>query len=135
MKSWLFVCCSAFLFVVLTSGACRPAREKKEATYAQQDSLLYGSWTRSYEDDKGMDQVWRPSSYKFPPSRGRDGFALMREGKMIFFGPGPNDAPLDRPGTWGYSGPKVLRMSLENGQQMTLRIKEISKEKLIGTME
>lgn len=63
-------------------------------------SIIFQCWVHSWEDDREDIQVYRPSSYQFPPSRGRDGFELKPNGEFILSGPGPTDRPQSMTGTW-----------------------------------
>jgi len=44
--------------------------------------------------------VFRPSSYGFPPARGRKSFSLKPGGTLIEGGIAPNDAQIETEGTW-----------------------------------
>ena len=50
-------------------------------------------WIHSYEEDEGNKSVYRPKSYEFPPSRGRDGFQIKQNGEIIFKTIGETDTP------------------------------------------
>ena len=57
-------------------------------------------WLHSHEDDSDMEMVFRPASFKFPPSRGRAGFDLKPNHSFIEIGIAPADGPLESAGTW-----------------------------------
>jgi hypothetical protein len=42
------------------------------------DECIYKSWIHSNKEDNRTQEVYRPSSFEFPPSRGRDGFKKNR---------------------------------------------------------
>ncbi len=44
--------------------------------------------------------VFRPASFKFPPSRGRRSFELKPDGSLVEGGIGPTDRPVETQGTW-----------------------------------
>jgi len=52
---------------------------------------LYTLWFHSYEEDDDYKQVYRPSSYDFPLSRGRDAFEIRKNGDFISYSSGPVD--------------------------------------------
>jgi hypothetical protein len=62
--------------------------------------LLIRHWVHSHEEDSATEMVFRPASFKFPPSRGRAGFELRADGSMTEHGPGPVDAPVSVAGRW-----------------------------------
>lgn len=68
-------------------------------------------WVHSHEEDVADVEVYRSADHPFPPSRGRRGFDLRADGRMIYFGIGPTDRPTVVNGTW----------SLEGGGRILLR--------------
>ena len=63
-------------------------------------AALSGSWVHSHEEDSAGQNVYRPQSFKFPPSRGRSGFDLEPDGTLLEHGPDATDRTASRPGTW-----------------------------------
>ena|SRR5436309_2569638 len=63
-------------------------------------AVLHGSWLRSPEEDTATEVVYRPVTYAFPPSRGREGMKLSPDGTMIHAGIGPTDLARHRQGRW-----------------------------------
>lgn len=59
----------------------------------QQSAGLSGAWTRSFEEDEGNIQVYRPSnSFTFPPARrARDTLDFTTPGQVVTGVPGPDD--------------------------------------------
>jgi hypothetical protein len=66
--------------------------------------ILLGRWLHSHEEDTDAELVYRPATYRFPPSRGRTGFELRPDGTMVESGIGPTDRRAESPGTWRLSG-------------------------------
>lgn len=56
-------------------------------------TYLYNLWFHSYEENDNYKQVYRPSSYDFPLSRGRDAFEIRKNGDFISYSIGPDDLP------------------------------------------
>lgn len=52
---------------------------------------LSGSWTHSYEEDAGSEQIYRPDSYPFPPSRRPREKLDFGTGQVVTTIPGPDD--------------------------------------------
>jgi hypothetical protein len=64
-------------------------------------ALLYRHWVHAREEDRTGVRVFRPDDYPLPPARGRDGIEFRPDGTARAYGPGPVDAPVDRPPlTW-----------------------------------
>lgn len=62
---------------------------------------VYGvKWVRSHEDDSGNIEAYRPESYKFPPSRGRRGFKMLKDNSFINYEIAPTDGIIERKGRW-----------------------------------
>jgi hypothetical protein len=70
--------------------------------------LLSRRWLHAYEEDTTTETVFRPATYKFPPSRGRRGFELKTGGVLVDISIGPADRPQETPGTWRVEGDDTL---------------------------
>ena len=55
------------------------------------ENCIYKHWIHSHEEDTENKKVYRPSTFEFPPSRGRDGFEIRENGEFILSFPGPTD--------------------------------------------
>lgn len=87
-------------------------------------TTVFQHWIHSWEEDMEDIQVYRPSSYQFPPSRGRDGFELKANGEFILSGPGPTDRPQSITGTWILQSNHQIRVQVpvwgDHGRLMEL---------------
>ena len=63
-------------------------------------AMLAQRWVHSHEEDSDTEMVFRPVSYKFPPSRGRTSLDLRPDGSLTESGPGPSDRSEHTEGTW-----------------------------------
>ena len=66
----------------------------------QLPSCLFRLWIHSHEEDSEGVKVYRPSDYKFPPSRGRNGFEIKVNGEFIYYGIAPTDGSKKFIGYW-----------------------------------
>jgi hypothetical protein len=57
-------------------------------------------WTHSYEEDQGDTVVYRPGTFDFPPSRGREGFEFNDNGKFKNYVIAPTDGINTVKGSW-----------------------------------
>jgi hypothetical protein len=64
------------------------------------DDCLFKAWRHSREEDAEGVEVYRPTNYNFPLSRGRDGIELRRDGTFVSMGPGPDDRTVPIAGAW-----------------------------------
>lgn len=73
---------------------------------------LYGkTWLHSYEESGSEYQVYRPNTYDFPPSRGRTGFALEKDGTFRLYSIAPTDGLEEHKGEWKRVKANLLRVS------------------------
>jgi hypothetical protein len=86
-----------------------------------QPSNVIGHWLHSHEEDDPSYLVFRPSSYAFPPSRGRRELHLDENGRILERSPGPDDRRVTVTGTWTLRG-NVLDLSTEGRPTESLRI-------------
>lgn len=68
---------------------------------------LQKRWLHSHEEDTATEAVFRPASYAFPRSRGRDGFELGANHGLVEIGIAPTDGPQEKSGTWAIEGPRL----------------------------
>jgi len=64
--------------------------------------LISKKWWNSYEDetDRNNEKCYRPSTFDFPLSRGRNGFEFKPNGVFSYNYPGPTDIPTSDSGRW-----------------------------------
>jgi hypothetical protein len=73
---------------------------------------MFQPWGHSREEDSRGLTVYRPSSYKFPLSRGRDGLEFRPDGTVVQAGPGPDDRTRAATGSWKALPDNVLEVQL-----------------------
>ena len=95
--------------------------------------VLHGSWFRSPEEDTPTEVVYRPASYHFPPSRGREGMQLLPDGTMVHAGIGPTDVAHHRKGRWRLED-TVLHLDFEEptATRRALDLVEASTDRLVA---
>lgn len=121
------------LAALLLSAACQPNKSAGVASAPASIQQLEGTWLASHEENRGDTLVYRPNTYKFPPARGRTGFALKPYGRFEQFDIAPTDGLKGREGTWTADGDTRLRIHLNDGQtpDYTLEVIELDKTKKI----
>ncbi|MBI5032002.1 MAG: hypothetical protein HZB51_15835 [Chloroflexi bacterium] len=93
-----------------------------------QDALTQ-SWIHSHEEDTETQMVFRPATFKFPPSRGRTGFELKAGGKLINRGIAPTDEPSETSGSWALENDNTLNFYLGAKKKPTRSLKIVSADK------
>jgi hypothetical protein len=93
-------------------------------------AVLQQHWVHSHEEDTGGEQVFRPASHPFPPSRGRRALDLRADGSYRESAPGPTDRPEESGGTWKLDGDK-LELRASGGQAEALEVVSATPDRLI----
>jgi hypothetical protein len=116
----LIICC-----VVL---ACNQTQRQNKIP---EMSDLYQYWVHSNEEYDATQRyrTYRPATYPFPPSRGRDGFEIREKGILISHPIAPTDGSISIEGRWTLDGDELTFI----GKTATYRYKiiSLSKEKLV----
>ena len=74
---------------------------------------IFRHWMHSREEDAEGVEVFRPEDFGFPPSFGRDGFEMHKNGVFIQEDIGPADGVVRVRGRWTLTGPRVVVVSLD----------------------
>lgn len=119
--------------VLLLAATCQPQAPAGAPAAPPALAGLEGTWLNAHEENRGDTLVYRPSTHKFPPARGRTGFKIGPYGRFTQFDIAPTDGLLGRPGTWTAApGTAQLRIHLTDGSQpdYTLEIVALEHEVL-----
>ena len=65
---------------------------------------IFRHWIHSREEDTEGLEVFRPEGFAFPPSFGRDGFEMLKDGQFIQEDVGPADGVVRITGRWFPAG-------------------------------
>jgi len=69
------------IFIILIAFiACKT---KKPASSKAIDEKVFNTWVHEGEKDSDSTRQYRPSNYELPPSRGRQGFTIEKNGNFI----------------------------------------------------
>jgi hypothetical protein len=94
-------------------------------------AALSRTWVHSHEEDAADTMVFRPSSYKFPPSRGRRSFQLKADGSLVASGPGPDDRTVSAPGVWKLENSDTLTMQPAGKAKTSMKILSAEPTRLV----
>jgi len=112
------------------AGGCTKKSKTSKSNSMEQTIRLNGDWYHSYEDEKEGEAIkcYRPSTYSFPPSRGRSGIRFEQGGKFTELNIAPNDAGhVETKGTFQLDeGTKILNISLDKDRKMKWEIISLS---------
>jgi hypothetical protein len=96
------------LLLCLTGATCeRSSLDRQTAVLTLYDK----TWLHSNEEDGADYKVYRPNTYDFPPSRGRTGFAIEKEGLFRLYTIAPTDGLEEHKGEWKMVRPNLLRVT------------------------
>ncbi len=87
--------------------------------------VLYQRWIHSHEEDSNTEMVYRPSHFKFPPSRGRTGFELKSDNSCVEIGIAPTDRIHESQGTWEAEEDDLLKIVI-NPRTKDMRIMHVA---------
>jgi hypothetical protein len=100
--------CLLILFFFMLSNLGANMEEHKELP-----AEIFKHWVHSHEDDTEDIKVYRPADYKFPPSRGREGFEIKQNGEFILYRIAPTDGLRKLTGHWKSEGKNKIIVSFE----------------------
>lgn len=95
------------------------------------DSLppgIYKYWSHSYEEDTEEWKAYRPDEFDFPPSRGREGFGLKKDGQFILYKIAPADGLLSIEGKWELIQESTIKATFSDPDYLPKVFKIISLE-------
>lgn len=110
---------------LLLAATCQPANRP---TLPPSLKLLRGTWLHSREEDQGDTLVYRPNTYKFPPTRGRTGFAIGPSGRFTQYDIAPTDGLQGQPGTWTLLAGNRLLIQLSSPQAVAYELEVLKLE-------
>ncbi|MDB5269982.1 MAG: hypothetical protein JWP58_3022 [Hymenobacter sp.] len=119
------------LAALLLMAACEQHKPAVVTSSPASMQQLEGTWLASHEENRGDTLVYRPNTYKFPPTRGRTGFAIEPFGRFEQFDIAPTDGLAGHPGTWTADGDTRLRIHLTEGQMPDYTLEIISLDKKV----
>ena len=95
--------------------------------------VLQQHWVHSHEEDTDTEMVFRPNTFKFPPSRGRKSFELKSDGSLVEMGIGPTDRPQESQGAWKLEDADNLVFYFDSPStpKRVLRIASVEKDRLV----
>ena len=73
--------------------------------------------------------VFRPSDYSFPPSRGRRGFEVLKNGEFVRYGIAPTDGMIEYRGRWEWVGKGGIAIRMGRGEAGLDTLELVSLEK------
>jgi hypothetical protein len=95
------------------------------------EDCIYKHWIHSHEEDTEDKKVYRPSTFEFPPSRGRDGFEIRENGEFVLSFPGPTDRSEKIIGNFTIDSNKLNVELVSTQKSYTLTILSCDENRLI----
>ena len=90
-------------------------------------NLLSGRvWVHSHEEDTDAVKVYRPSTFSFPLSRGRDKFQFQKDGTLIIYSIGRSDRLNEIHARWKKISVDTFRIRPDNSAIPPFDMKVIS---------
>lgn len=130
----LFGLLTAVLAVSCSGQGAPPPHEKRVG--AMDEDLtqhLFERWLHSHEEDTDTESIYRPSRFRFPPSRGRTGFELKPDGSCVYIGIGASDGMAQEACTWALeeNDDTIILLKFQSGERHMLRVLSVDSEQLV----
>jgi hypothetical protein len=114
--------------------ACHGLYEPSDGSMMFQSSMpanqlpraIFKRWVHSREEDTEEIMVFRPATFEFPRSRGRNGFEIKEDGVFVLYTIGATDGPRAIRGTWKLNDPDILVAAFDDDRIKSYSIKLIS---------
>ncbi|MCB9289661.1 MAG: hypothetical protein H6560_20325 [Lewinellaceae bacterium] len=119
------------ILTILFFGASLVGCQDKKMDGPNPEELI-GSWVHSHEEDTEAVRVYRPASFDFPPTRGREGFEIKEGGECIYHGIAPSDGSTSEPASWSWEGDNtlIIRPKAEGAENMVMEVVSVNEEML-----
>ena len=78
-------------------------------THPSLPTAAFGAWVHAHEEDTETVRVYRARGTPLPPSRGREGFEIHRDGTFIYHGIAPTDGSRTITARWECDGDSRIR--------------------------
>jgi hypothetical protein len=93
---------------------------------------IFRHWVHSREEDYDDIQVFRLSTYSFPPARGRDGFEIKSTGEFIEYDIGRDDRPRPVVGHFIFENGRLrVQFGDPSRKPLTFEIVSLKKDQLL----
>lgn len=93
--------------------------------------FLQKKWIHAHEEDTSELLVFRPETYPFGLSRGRDAIEFHANGKVTRVGIAPNDTLSFSEGKWMQQGQSSVRVTRQSEEISLLEIAWLAPDKLV----
>ena len=119
------------ILTILFFGASLVGCQDKKMDGPNPEELI-GSWVHSHEEDTEAVRVYRPASFDFPPTRGREGFEIKEGGECVYHGIAPADGSTSEPASWSWEGDNtlIIRPKAEGAENMVMEVVSVNEEML-----
>jgi hypothetical protein len=109
------------LIFALSGGLSEPIGHDCSTT------TLYGKlWVHSHEEDTDTVKVYRPSTFGFPPSRGRDKFEIKENGTFVIHSVGRSDRLNEIAAHWKKLDKSTIRVEPDNSEMPPFDLRFVS---------
>jgi len=92
---------------------------------------LHRHWVHAAEEDSPTESVFRPAGYPLPRVRGREGFELLPDGRLVEYSIGPTDRREKREGRWELDAEDRLILQRRGAAQRIVRVVSADADRLV----
>ena len=98
-------------------------------------TAIQKGWIHSHEEDTETEMVFRPTDFDFPLSRGRSGFELKPDHKLVEINIGLTDGLKEKTGSWDLKPADdedlTLQLNPDSSASRSLNIKSVRQDRLV----
>ena len=117
---------SYHLYLILLLASACSSTQRAEKAFGES---IFQHWVHAHEEDQAEYRAFRPVGYELPPSRGREGFEIRRDGSFIHYPIGAADMPGEAPAKWRLKDKSTLLVTPDDPTRPSfeLQILEVDK--------
>jgi hypothetical protein len=121
----LLLTCNSIFFLYINNHPALANLTLEHQQLILPQEIYEKRWTHSHEEDYDDIQVYHPSTFNFPLSRGRMAFEIEKSGKFIQYGIGPDDTRKKVEGNWTIEEPNTIKIDFADKSIKSYKMKII----------
>jgi hypothetical protein len=122
----LLLTCNSIVFLCINNHPALANFTLEHQQLILPQEIYEKHWTHSHEEDHDDIQVYRPSTFNFPLSRGRIAFEIEKSGIFIQYGIGPDDTRKKVEGNWTIEEPNTIRIDFADKSVKSYKMNIVS---------
>ena len=114
------------LFLILLLASACSSTKRAEKAFGES---IFQHWVHVHEEDQDGYRAFRPSGYDLPPSRGREGFEIRRDGNFMHYPIGAADRPGEASAKWRLKDKSTLLVTPDDPTRPSFELHIVGADK------